>query len=128
MDLIAKDDTFKAIKTKKAEEAVVQLILDTWEEEEIELSPEAAAKAVEDELKARAKEWASLIQEEVKQDPVVEKKELPPLKPGMKTLTNNMASTGEIKRPLKPLHTMTDTERYAEARRRYEEKLSQGMR
>jgi len=71
MDLIAKDDTFKAIKTKKAEEAVVQLILDTWEEEEIELSPEAAAKAVEDELKARAKEWASLIQEEVKQDPVV---------------------------------------------------------
>ncbi len=127
-ELIAKDDTFKAIKTKKVEEAVVQHILDTWEEDEIELSPEEAAQDIEKELKARAKEWASLIEEEVVAEPVVEKKELPPLKTGMKTLTNNMAATGEIKRPMKPLHMMTDTERYAEARRRYEDKLAQGIR
>lgn len=127
-ELIAKDDTFKAIKAKKAEEAVVQHILDTWENDEIELSPEDAAKEIEEELKARAKEWAALVQEDVKTEPVVEKRELPPLKTGMKTLTNNMASTGAIQTPRKPLHEMNDQERYAEARRRFEEKQAQGMR
>ncbi len=125
--LIATGDQFPAIKAKKAEEAVVQHILDTWENDDVELTPEEAAKEVEAELLARASDWASLIK---KQETVVqtEKKELPPLKTGMKTLTNDMASTGEIKRVTKPLHMMTESERYAEARARYEEKIKNGMR
>lgn len=127
-ELVAKSDEFKAIKAKKAEEAVVQHILDTWENEEVDLSPEEAAKEIETELRSRAKEWAALVGEEKKETQVevaADKKELPPLKPAMKTLTNNMAATGEIKRPTKPLHLMTDTERYQEAYRRAQEKAQE---
>lgn len=135
--LMATDDAsqFKAIKELKAEEAVVQHILDTWENDSVELTPEDAAKEVEAALKEKAQKWASIY--ETKKEPTtevvpaietVEKRELPPLKTGMKTLTNNMASTGQIKPPVRPLHLMTEQERYVEARRRYEEKLKQGLR
>lgn len=128
--LIASNDEFSTIKELKAEDAVVQHILDTWENDEIELSPEEAAKEVETALIERAKKWSSLSKLKTKEEPqrVEDKKELPPLKMGMKTLTNNMASTGEIKAPKKPLHLMSEQERYAEARRRYEEKIQNGMR
>lgn len=119
--LVAENPEYSAIKKLNAEEAVVQLILDTWNEDEIELSPEEAAKEVQKELVERSKKWSSLTQTETQEAPA-EKRELPPLKPGMKTLTNNMASTGEIKPPSKPLHLMTEQERYAEAYRRAAEK------
>jgi hypothetical protein len=128
--LIATNEEFSTIRELNAEDAVVQHILDTWENEEIELSPEDAAKEVEAALLEKATKWTTLTKLK-KQEPtevVAEKKELPPLKAGMKTLTNDMASTGEIKRVTKPLHMMTESERYAEARRRYEEKLKTGMR
>lgn len=122
--LVAENAEFSTIKELKAEDAVVQHILDTWENDEIDLSPEDAAKEVEAALLEKATKWTSLSK--LKQNvEVAEKKELPPLKAGMKTLTNNMAATGEIKRPTKPLHLMTESERYAEARRRAEEKLKQ---
>lgn len=127
--LIASNEDYSTIKELKAEEAVVQLILDTWENEEVELSPDEAALMVEKELIERGRKWSSL--KKLKSETTAEtpeKKELPPLKTGTKTLTNNMASTGEIKRPSTPLHLMTEQERYAEARRRAEEKIKQGIR
>jgi hypothetical protein len=120
--LVAENPDFSTVKELKAEEVVVQLILDTWEEDEVELTPEEAAMAVEKELLERSKKWTSLTKLKSQEAPA-EKRELPPLKPAMKTLTNNMASTGEVKKPLKPLHLMTDQERYQEAYRRAQEKF-----
>lgn len=119
--LIAADDTYSTIKGLKAEETVVQHILDTWEHDNIELTVEQATKEVEDLLQEKATKWAgfSKVKTEVSQ----EKKELPPLKSGVKTLTNNMAPTGEIKRPQKSFEGMSEQERYKEAYRRAQEKL-----
>ncbi len=123
--LVETDEQFTSIKELKAEEAVVQHILDTWENDSVDLSPEQAAKEVEEIIVERAAKWAALSKVKPKIEPEAEKKsqELPPLKTGVKTLTNNMAATGDIKRPTKSLYGMSDTERWAEARRRAEEKL-----
>lgn len=122
-ELVETKPEFASIKKAKAHEAVVQHILDTWEHDNIDLSPEEAAKEVAQELKERANSWKAILDEEA--PPAGGQKQLPPLKPGLKTLTNNMAATGEIKRPVKSFQNMTDVERYAEARRRAEEKLKQ---
>lgn len=125
--LVATNPEFNRIKKAKAEEAVVQHILDTWEQDQIDLSPEEAAKEVSAMLLEKANEWKALLEEEpetVTPETVdATKRSLPPLKAPIRTLTNNMAATGEIKRPLKSLSNMSDAERYAEARRRAEEKL-----
>lgn len=126
--LVDGSEEFSSIKELKLQEAVVKHILDTWEQDNIELSPEEAAKEVEKELNERAAKWAALTKLRAKEEAPIDgdKKQLPPLKTAIKTLTNNMAATGEIKRPNKPFHMMSDSERYAEARRRAEEKLKQG--
>lgn len=123
--LVETNEEFSSIKELKMQEAVVQHILDTWENDQIDLSPEEAAKEVEAELVERAGRWSALPKLKAKVAPVEDSKNLPPLKPQLKTLTNNMAATGEIKRPVKSFQNMTDSERYAEARRRAEEKLKQ---
>ena len=107
---------------EKVMEAAVQHILSTWEHDNIELSPEQAAKEVTAEMKRR-RDWHNSLCEEVTETPATaETKQLPPLKSSVKTLTNNM-TTGEIKRAPKSFNGMSDHERYAEARRRAEEKL-----
>jgi len=126
--LVESNEEYSTIKELKMQEAVVQHILDTWENDSIDLSPEDAAKEVEAELLERAGKWASLSKLKAKTPTEDEKKQLPPLKPGIKTLTNNMAVSGEIKRPLRSFQNMSDSERYAEARRRAEEKLKQNER
>ncbi len=129
--LIESNPEYSSIKEMKAEEAVVQHILDTWEHDEVDLSPEEAAKEVEEILVERANKWSSLSKLKKQLDPneATDKKNLPPLKAPIKTITNNMAAaSGEIKRQLKPLGQMNDSERWAEARRRAEEKLSKGIR
>lgn len=114
---------FPRIKKAKAHEAVVQHILDTWEHDSQELSVEQAAKEVEEILVEKARQWSQLLEEEKKVDEVGDqKKQLPPLKPSLKTLTNQVTA-GDLKRPQKSLHHMSDSERWAEARRRAEEKL-----
>lgn len=125
-DLVAKDESYPSIKKLKYEEHVVQHILDTWENDNVDLSPEQAAKEVEEILQAKAKEWASLLKQEAVEAPA--EKILPPLKAGIKTLTNNVTQSGELKRPNKSFQGMSDAERYAEAKRRAEEKLKQGIR
>lgn len=121
--LVETKPEFQRIKKAKAEEHVVQYILDTWEHDNVDLDPETAAKEVDQILQERAKKWAGLL--EVSEEPVApqDSKQLPPLKPNVTTLTNNMNVTGEIARPKRSYHGMSDAERYAEARRRAEEKL-----
>lgn len=129
--LVQSDPALSSIKEMKAEEAVVKHILDTWEHDQIDLSPEEAAKEVEELLLEQASKWSSLtkLKNQLNPNEVTEdKKTLPPLRAPIKTLTNNMAATGEIKRMQKPLGQMSDSERWAEARRRAEEKLNKGIR
>lgn len=117
---------FSSIKELKLEEAVVQHILDSWDEDEVELSPEQAAKEVEALLVEQAAKYAGLPKLKTASQPApVEEKKLPPLKPGITTLTNNMAATGDAKRPPRSYQGMSDQERWTEARRRAEEKLKQ---
>lgn len=120
--LVETNPEFARIKKANMQETVVKHILDTWEHDSVELSVEDALKEVNEALIERAKKWAALLEEE--QAPTIdgEKKQLPPMKQGIKTLTNQM-TTGDVKRAVRPLHTMSEGERYAEARRRAEEKL-----
>lgn len=108
---------YSAIHKLQLEEAVVQHILDTFEHDGKEISVEEAAKDILEEAKRRRTLWSEAFTE-----PVPEEKELPPLKPQLKTLTNQMTA-GELKRPVKSYQHMTDAERWAEARRRAEERL-----
>lgn len=124
--LVASNVDFTTIKELKAEEHVVQHILDTWEHDDVELSVEQAAKEVEEALLEKAKTWTSLTKVKP-QTAAAETKELPPLKPGIKTITNNM-SAGDLTRPNKSFQGMSDSERYAEARRRAEAKLAAQQR
>jgi hypothetical protein len=124
--LVAEKEDFSTIKERNAEEHVVQHILDTWDQDGVELTPEEAAKEVEEVLLEQAKSWSTVSKLRPKEEPKTdEKKELPPLKTtAAKTLTNQMQATGDIKRTARPLHGMTDAERYAEARRRVQERIS----
>ena len=126
--LVEEKPEYSMIKKSKQQETVVKHILDTWEHDGIELSPEEAAKEVEAELKARAKAWAALQQEEPAPEVQADVKNLPPLKQGIKTLSNNMTTVGDVKRPLKSFQGMNEAERYAEARRRAEESIKQKVR
>lgn len=119
--LVGSNEAFSTIKGLKAEETVVQHILDTWEHDSVDLTVEQAAKEVEDLLQEKANRWAGFSK--AKTQASQEKKELPPLKSSVKTLTNNMAPTGEIKRPQRSFEGMSEQERYKEAYRRAQEKL-----
>lgn len=119
-ELVESTPDYPKIKKAKAHEVVVQHILDTWENDNQELSIKQAAKEVEEILSERAKQWASLIEEE---KPLEEKKNLPPLKQGLKTLTNQVIAREGNRPAPKSLYHMSDSERWAEARRRAEEKM-----
>jgi len=125
--LVESNPDFAIIKRAGATEGIVQYILDVWEEKGVEPTIEEAAKEVKELLLERAQKTAELLKStESNEAPSDGKKELPPLKPGIKTLTNTMAPTGEITRPKKPYSGMSDSERWKEARRRVEERMKQG--
>ena len=124
--LVETSPEFSSIKELKMQDAVVQHILDSWEHDNVDLTPEQAAKEVEEILVEKAKTWSTLSK--LKSQSTEEKKNtLPPLKPVIKTTTNNMAATGEIKRVERSYQGMSDSERYKEAYRRAQEKLKQGQ-
>lgn len=115
--LVAESAEFPMTKKAKKEDAVLQLILDSWEEDSEEMTVEQASKDVENYLKEQAKQWAALIDEpkvEVEATPQV----LPPPRPGSRTLTQQMQPSGIEKKPARSLQHMSESERYAEARRR----------
>jgi hypothetical protein len=122
--IVASNPDFVTIKELGQEEAVVQHILDTFEQDSVELTPEEAAKEVEEILLEQAKQWLSLSKVKPKEEPKVEAPKTEA--PKVKTLTNSMQAMGEIKRIPKPLHQITnDAERWREARLRIRDKALQ---
>lgn len=106
---------FSSIKELKREDAVLQLILDSWEEDKEEVTVEQACKDIEEFLIEQGKRFSALPK--LKPAPVEERK-LPPPKPTVKTLTNQMQPQGQEAKPSVSLQTLSESERYAEARRR----------
>lgn len=125
LDLVDKSADFVSIKELKMQDAVVKHIVESWEKDGVDLTPEEACKEVEAELVEYAKKWTGLSKLKVAPEAVVETagkgKPLPPLKPAIQTLTNSMAATGEIKLPKKSYANMSEVERYKEAARRVQE-------
>lgn len=121
-ELVDKTDQFPRIKKAKAHEAVVQHILDTWEHDSKELSISQAAQEVESILLEKARQWASLLEDDKQANAEDPRKSLPPLKPSLRTLTNQVTA-GDVHRPRKSYSQMSETERYAEARARAIERL-----
>lgn len=127
-EFIDKDPSFPLVKKLKRQDSVLQLILDDWETDETETTIEQASKEVEEILAEEKAMWLSLDQEEKAANPPAdtgEKKTLPPPKVPTKTLTQNMLAGAVEKKPVKPLQYMSETERYAEARRRVLERRAQ---
>ena len=120
--LVESDPQFAKIKKAGKQDAVMQLILDSWEEDNEEVSIEQAAKDVESYLGEEAKKWASLVDQEVR----VETAQAPLPRLGAKTLTQQMQPAGVTKHPLKSLQHLPEADRYAEARRRALEKMNLG--
>lgn len=113
---IAEDPEFSSVKELKREDAVLQLILDTWEEDQVELSVKDACKDIEEFLVEQGKRFSALPK--LKTAPAVDERKLPPPKPTVRTLTNSMQPSGEEKKPVVSLQSLSEAERYAEARRR----------
>lgn len=95
-DLIAKDPDLTSIKERNAEAHVLQHILDTFNEDGETLTIEQAAKEIEEAIVADAEEALKLSKLKAKlQPPAEEKKQvLQPPKQVLKTLTNQVASSG----------------------------------
>jgi hypothetical protein len=108
--LVASKPEFEAIKTLGHEDAVLQLILDAFEEGE-ELTIEEAAADVKTFLKEEAKRLEILLDK-----PAEPERKLPPPK-GLRTL-NNSVQVGATPPSTKPLSQLPESQRYAEAMRR----------
>jgi hypothetical protein len=114
---------FSTIKgIEGGDKAVLQLILDSFEEDGVELSVNEAAKLVEEKLVERGKLYTSLPK--FKTTESVAPKVLPRPMVG-KTLTNDM-TVSNTNKPLQSLQHLSEAERYAEARRRVMERLGKG--
>lgn len=113
--VVSTNEEFSSIKELKAEGHVLQLILDSWEEDKIEMSVDEACKEIENALVEQGKKFSTLPKLKM---PAEKELKLPPPKPGVKTLTNQMQASSVESKPVKPLHTLSENERYAEARRR----------
>lgn len=133
--LLATDPKLSSFKAKveksmpqvKLEDAVTHHILDTWENDSEELSVEQATEEVRSALLEKAQAWAGLLEEtaEAPESLAGMKKPLPALNKGLKTITHHVTAS-EPKVSTKPLHGLSDADRWAEARRRAEAKLQRG--
>lgn len=124
--LVSSNEDFSSIKELKREDAVLQLILDTWEEDGKELSIEQAAKDIEEHLVEYGNKFASLPKIKAKAEAQIQKA-LPKPVVGTKTLTNEMMPQSEAKQTYKSLQHLSEAERYAEARRRVIERRQKGI-
>lgn len=106
---------FQGLKDPENQKAILQLILDDFEKDGVETTIEQAAKDVKAYLADEAKRLSVFLEKPA----VEEKKPLPPptRTSGLKTLTQQV-TTGAADAPLKSLQHMSESERYAEARRR----------
>jgi hypothetical protein len=113
--VINENEAFSTIKELKMEDAVLQHINDSFDEDDTALTVEQAAKDIEDALVARAEKFASVSK--IKSRFSEPAKVLGPPKTSPKTLTQNMTVTSQQTKP-KPFHLMTESEQIAEAIRR----------
>lgn len=105
-------------------DVALQFILDSWEEDQESVAVDEALDLTNKFIEERARKWAALI-EEPKSEAL--ERELPPPRASSKTLTNQMQPSGETPRPQKSLQHLSESERYAEARRRVLARRQQGM-
>ncbi len=113
--LVQSNPEFSSIKELKREDAVLKLILDAWEEDGEEMTVEQACKDIEDFIVEQGKKMTELTKFKAK--PEAERK-LPPPRPSVNTLTNNMLPPSGEPKPTVSLSDLSESERYAEARRR----------
>lgn len=122
---VSENPDFSSVKGLKREDAVLQLILDAFEEDDEEISVTEACKQIEEYLVEKGNEFTSLPKfKKTETAQPAQQKELPRPMVG-KTLTNNMTVTSE-KAPQKSLQHLSEAERYAEARRRVLERREKG--
>jgi hypothetical protein len=111
---VTDNEDFSTIKELNAEDMVLQHINDSFEEDNVELTVEQAAKDIEDALLERAEKFASVSKIKGK---APETKVLGAPKTQIKTITQNM-TTSSLKPVSKPFHLMSESEQIAEAYRR----------
>lgn len=110
--VVKETEDFSAIRKLEAEDIVLQHINDSFEEDNVELTVEQAAKDINDALLERAKKFASVLEPEVSAAKV-----LGAPKTAVKTITQNMTTTS-VKPVSKPFHLMSEHEQIQEAIRR----------
>lgn len=88
--LVESNPEFDSIKSQKAEEHVLQHIVETFNEDGETLTVERAAKEIEDFIIEEAIELSKLKRVQEKLKPAVEEKTLPPPRSTFKTLTNQV--------------------------------------
>lgn len=104
--MIDSDPRFETVKERKMEEAIVELITQTWNEQNKMLSVEDAATEIENYLIEEGVKFANLPKVKQKLSPPVEipaEKPAAPQKPQMKTLTHSVSTSGN--------QTLTDKQR-----------------
>ena len=116
--LTSEGDEYASIRELKAEHLVLQHVNDSFEEDGIELTAEEAAKEIEEALIARAQKFASLTKLKAREPEPEPKPVLGAPKSSPKTITQSMTVTSKVPPP-KPLHLMSESEQWEEARRRY---------
>lgn len=124
--LVASSSDFTSIKEMKAEDAVLTLIMETWEEDNEHLTVAEACKEIEAGIVEHANKFASLSKLKPKVDPEQEKRLPLPPPSGTRTLTNNMQPSNTETVPAKSLQHLSEADRYAEARRRVLARRQQG--
>lgn len=113
--VVDSNEAFSTIKELGMHEHVLQLINDSFDEDNIELTVEQAAKHVEEALVERAEKFASVTK--VKNRFQDTGKVLGPPKTSGKTITQNMTVTSTQTKP-KPFHLLSESEQIQEAYRR----------
>lgn len=113
--IVKDNDEFSTVRELSAEDIVLQHINDSFEEDEVELTVEQAAKDIEDALLARAEKFASVSKLKNK---VPEAKVLGAPKTSVNTITQNMTTTPKSAAPSKPFHLLSESEQIVEAIRR----------
>lgn len=124
--LVLATPEFSSLKGKY-EEHILQNILDSWEHDGDEVTIAQAAQETLAYLKKEKEELDLLFKTPAVAAEAVgaDTKTLPPPKAGLKTLTQQI-TTGSEKRPFKSLQHLSESERYAEARRRVLERREKG--
>lgn len=122
--VVDENPEFSTIKELGLQNVVLQHVNDSFDEDNVELTVEQAAKEIEDALVQRAEKFASVskIKNKFQEAPKV----MGPPKTSAKTITQNMTVTSKTTPATKPFHMMSETEQWEEATRRVQAQRLQG--